>query len=62
MKGTGWLVLVVMFLMLASESEGMFIVVVGALIWWIVREYRRRDRIPDLKRMIEDLFIERDDN
>jgi len=62
MKGTGWLILIVMFLMLASEGEVMFILMVGALVWWIVNRYRKTGRPQDPMKIIEDLFMDRDDH
>jgi len=41
MQGTGWLILIVMFLMLASQGEMMFIFIVGIVVWWIATRYRR---------------------
>ena len=60
MKGTGWLILVVMFLMLASEGEVMFIVMVGSLAWWLWTRYRRTGQQQNPLKVIEDLFIDKD--
>ena len=37
MKGTGWLVLCLLFLGLISAGKLWFIIVVGALVWWLVK-------------------------
>jgi len=60
MKGTGWLVLCLLFLGLASAGEVWFIIVVGALVFWIVRQNRRSGRADSPMKIIEDLFVDKD--
>ena len=61
MKGTGWLVLCLLFLGLASAGEMWFIIVVGALVWWIVKHNNRGSgRSDSPMKIIEDLFIDKD--
>ena len=60
MKGTGWLVLCLLFLGLASAGELWFIIVVGALAWWIVKQNRRSGRADNPMKLIEDLFVDKD--
>ena len=60
MKGTGWLVLCLLFLGLASAGEMWFLIVVGSLAWWIVKQNRRSGRGDNPMKIIEDLFIDKD--
>ena len=60
MKGTGWLVLCLLFLGLASAGETWFLIVVGGLAFWIVRQNRRSGRADGPLKIIEDLFIDKD--
>ena len=60
MKGTGWLVLCLLFLGLASAGEMWFIIVVGSLVIWTVRQNRRGGRPQSPLKAIEDLFVDKD--
>lgn len=60
MKGTGWLVPRLLFLGLASAGEVWFCIVVGALVFWIVRQNRKTGRADGPMKIIEDLFIDKD--
>ena len=62
MTGIGWLILVVMFLIIASEGEVFFILTVGSLIWWIVRKNKRSGRADNPLKLIENLFVDKKDH
>jgi len=62
MEGTGWLVLCLLFLGLASAGETWFLIVVGGLAFWIVRQNRRTGRADNPMKLIEDLFVDCDDH
>ena len=61
LKGTGWLVLCLLFLGLASAGELWFIVVVGGLAFWIVRQNKRSGRADSPLKIIEELFVDKED-
>ena len=52
--------LCLLFLGLASAGEMWFLIVVGSLAWWIVKQNRRSGRGDNPMKIIEDLFIDKD--
>ena len=52
--------LCLLFLGLASAGEMWFIIVVGSLAWFIVKQNRRSGKADNPLKIIEDIFVDKD--
>ncbi len=60
MKPTGWLILITMSVLLAIQNPGVFLLCLGGIVLWVIFRYRRTGRLPNVVRIIEGLFVDRD--
>ena len=60
MKPTGWFILIAMSLLLAIQNPGLFLLSLGVFVVWLIFRHRRIGRFPNVIRIIEGLFVDRD--